>query len=209
MSGIELFAGVTLGDALFAASTLVGTVGQIQQGQAAKAAGQAQAQSAQYQAALQEKSAKSIEQQASEERASAQRASIEQRRQGKLASSRAQTVAAASGAGALDPTIVNIMGDLDTETEYRALTAMYEGEERARGLETEAGLRRAGAAGTRYGGEVARVSGNAAARRSYYGAAGTLLEGGGRLYDRYSSRKPQTLKSKYGYMGPEQMDWYG
>ena len=65
----------------------------------------------------------------------------EQRRQGRLLSSRALAVAAASGAGAGDPTVENIIGDIGAEGEFRALSEMFIGEERARGLEMEADLR--------------------------------------------------------------------
>ena len=203
---LELFTiagtAITAGDVLLAASTLAGVVGGVQQGSAMKAAGQAQYQSSLNQAALAEASAKALEQSAGQERAAAQRAAAEQRRQGRHVSSRAQAVAAASGAGALDPTIVNILGDLDTETEYRALTAMYEGEEKARGMETEAGIRRAGGAADVYAGEAAKRYGGSRARAAYMGATGTLLSGGATLYDRYSNRpKKAPSFDDYGPIG--------
>lgn len=73
-------------------------------------------------------------QSAGQERAKAQRASQEQRRQAALVSSRARAVAGASGGGVTDPTVVDITSELAGEGERRALTAMYEGEDRARGV---------------------------------------------------------------------------
>lgn len=71
---------------------------------------------------------------AGEERAKAQRAAETQRKQAALVSSRARAVAGASGGGSSDPTLVDIISDIGSEGEYRAMTAMYEGEDRARGI---------------------------------------------------------------------------
>lgn len=75
------------------------------------------------------------------ERASAQRDAMEQQRQARLLESRALAVAAASGGGASDPTVVNTIANIAGEGEYRALTALYNGEEQALGLEAEATAR--------------------------------------------------------------------
>src|SRR3990167_6597653 len=189
-SGISTAGGATgggsnLGDAFQAASTLVGAFGAIQQGQAQRAAGEAQARSFQYQARLRDAQAAGMEQSAGQERAAAQRAAIEQRRQGRFVGSRAQAIAAASGGGALDPSIVNLMGDLGSEADFRAATALYQGEDRARGLEYGAVLQRAAGQGDLYAGEVYRRSGEAAQRRSYLTAAGNIIGGGGKKDDRY------------------------
>jgi len=48
--------------------------------------------------------------------------------------SRAIAVAAASGAGVDDPTIVNLIGDLNAEGEYRVMSRLYVGEDEAEGL---------------------------------------------------------------------------
>ncbi|HUT56425.1 MAG TPA: hypothetical protein VNA25_00965 [Phycisphaerae bacterium] len=80
-------------------------------------------------------------QKAGQTRASAQRDANEKRRQGRLLSSKAQTRAAASGGDAGSPDISVIMGDIGAEAEYRALTEMFIGEEKALGLEDSAALR--------------------------------------------------------------------
>jgi hypothetical protein len=71
---------------------------------------------------------------AGQERARAQRVAAEQRRQATLVSSRARAVAGASGGGVTDPTVTNITAELAGEGEYRALSALYEGNDRANGI---------------------------------------------------------------------------
>lgn len=137
-----------------AAATGLQMVGQIQQGKAANKA-------AQYQA-------KQLEVNAGQARASSQRVAQDRRRQAALLASRGQAVGASSG-GVLDPSTVNIISDIDAEGEYGALTALYQGEEVARGNIAQAGA-------TRYGGKVAKKQG-------YYDAIGT----GGSFFAKYGS----------------------
>lgn len=75
---------------------------------------------------------------AGQERATAQRAAIEERRRAGLLESRARAVAAKSGGGVSDPSVIDLIGDISAEGEYRALTRMYEGETAAQSLELEA-----------------------------------------------------------------------
>lgn len=91
--------------------------------------------------------ARQQEQKAGQERAAAQREAQENRRQGQIMISRAQALMGGSGTdeGALDS-----IGDIAAEGEYRALTSLYEGEERGLGREMQAsGLRMEGDAGRR------------------------------------------------------------
>lgn len=115
--------------------------------------------------------ANQLDEQAGLDRASSQRQAIEERRGARLANSRTLALAAASGGGADDPTIVNRMADIDAEGEYRALTALYEGEETARGKEAQAKANRRAAKATKTAG--------------YLKAAGSILGAGSSLYDRY------------------------
>lgn len=130
-----------------------------------------------------------MEQQAGQERAASQRAAIAQRKQGNLVSSRARAVAAASGGGALDPTVMDIMSGIEGEADYRTALALYEGDERAKGLEYGGVLQRAGAAGDVYAGQVANQAAQSAANRSYMSAAGTLAKGAAGIDDRFSRRR--------------------
>lgn len=139
------------------ASTAISAVGTIAQGNAARAAGN-------YQAAQ-------LNQQAGQERAIAQRNAIEQRHKATLANSRALAVAAAGGGGASDPTVNNIMGDITGQGEYNALSALYTGEERARGMNMQA--------------DVARLEGKQARSASLLKAGTTILGAGSTLADRF------------------------
>lgn len=119
-----------------------------------------------------------LDAQAGRERATSQRAAMEQRRQSRLLASRAIAVGAATG-GALDPTVLNIISRLEGEGEYRALSALYEGEEEAIGLENQAAARRREAKNVKKGGLLK--------------AAGTIIGAGSDIVTRAG-----TMKAKYG-----------
>ncbi|RWL14888.1 MAG: hypothetical protein EOR57_31575 [Mesorhizobium sp.] len=89
--------------------------------------------------------AQQLEMKAKEETAAAQREALDKRREGAIINSRAQALAAASGAGAGTdaPTIVKLMGKTAGEAEYNAGTSMYGGLSRAAGLRDSAKGRRA------------------------------------------------------------------
>lgn len=74
-------------------------------------------------------------QQAGQTRATAQREAEAERRKGEYASSRAQAVQAAGGADPDSFTSVTNETNLVGQGEYGALTAMFNGEEKARGLD--------------------------------------------------------------------------
>ena len=172
-------------------------------GKAQAAAGEAQARASEYQATLRNAQATAMEQSAGQERAAAQRGAIEQQRQGRLVGSRAQAISAASGGGALDPSIVNLMGDLGSEADFRAATALYQGEDTARGLEYSAVLQRAAGQGDLYAGEVYRRAGEAARNRSYLSAAGNVVGAAGKMYGMGSMSPSNTLASGGGTGGLE------
>ncbi len=149
--------------------------------EALQAAGQAEQEAALARSKALEHQAAQGRQQAGQERATAQRSASEQRRQGRLLASRALARAAASGAGAGDPTVENIIGDIGAEGEFRALSEMFIGEERALGLETQADLRIFEAGQERRAGAIARRAGvraGAAARSASRGTAFAQILGG-------------------------------
>ncbi len=115
--------------------------------------------------------ASQLEAQAGLERASSQRQAIDEKRQARLASSRALAVAAASGAGADDPTVVNAIAGIEGEGEYRALTALYNADQEALGMEAQAKANRRAAKATKTAGLLK--------------GAGTILSAGSSLYDRF------------------------
>lgn len=102
---------------------------------------------------------------AGQDRATSQRAANEERRRARLLESRARAVAAKSGAGVSDPTVINLMADLSAEGEYRALTRMYEGETGAQSLETYATQRKRATRGQ----SIATVLSSASTFASKYG----------------------------------------
>ena len=149
-------AGGGLGTLLSLGSAAIGGVAQIQAGNQAAAAGRF--------AAEQQRS------QAQQERASAEREGAEERRQGRLLQSKARAAGAASGGG-MD---VNALGDIASESERRALTAIWGGEERARGLET--------------GAQVSVLEGEQRRKASRIEGFGTMLSSGASWYSNYAPR---------------------
>ena len=111
-----------------------------------------------------------LDQMAGTERASSQRTAAEQRRQARLLQSKALAAGAATG-GANDPTVVNIIANLEGEGEYRALTALYEGEEKARSDEMQAAAKRKEAKNTKRAGLIT--------------AGAKVLEGASTMYGKY------------------------
>lgn len=152
MSGLELLAiaGIAGAGAQMAGS-LVSAAGQRQAGEAAM-------EDAQFEATQ-------LEQQGREEFAASQRDALERRREGVLANSRAQAVAAASGGGAgVDaPTIVRLMSGISQRAEYGAQSALYGGEQRRAGAYTQAG--------------ATRRTGRSQQRGYNMSAAGTIFSG--------------------------------
>ena len=168
-----------MAEALLIASAAVSTVGTLmasgEAASAAKAEGKANDSLAKYQAAQ-------LEYKAGQERAVSQKRAIEERRKATRAGSRARAVAAASGAGASDPTVMDILAVLRGEGDYNAGVALYEGEETAKGLEEQAMV-------TRAEGKYAKQAGSYRAksirRAGYMEAAGNLIKGGSTYYSKY------------------------
>lgn len=98
---------------------------------------------------------------------------MEERRQGRLAVSRAQAVAAANGGNLADPTFVNVAGDLGAESEYRALARLYEGETAAQSDEQVAA--------------IAKREGRAAKVKGFFAAGSTVLSGITTMREKYGT----------------------
>lgn len=108
---------------------------------------------------------------AGQERAASQRTAAEQLRAARLAQSRLQALAMGGGT---DVGVVNLAAGIAGEGEYRALTALYEGEERAKGME--------------YGADVARAEGKDAKRAGTIGAFTSILSGVGSMYEKFGAQ---------------------
>lgn len=146
--------------AMMIAGTVLSAGGSIYQGTKAKKAADSEAAQLEYAAGQQ--------------RAASQRTAEEQRRQARLAISRTQAVA---GGGGSDQTVVDLVGDMAGEGELRALTALYEGDDRAFGMERQA--------------EARRREGKAARTAGYTRAVASVLRGG----------EDRSMFAKYGKGG--------
>jgi len=131
---------------------------------------------------------------AGREIAASQRVAAEERRQSELVASRALAVAASSGAGVTDPTVVRLIAQTKGEGVYRANLALYEGETRARQLRLQA-------VGLNIEGSNAILEGDT--RDMAYRARGrsSVIRTAGSLFARYGgegpSSKPPTGESEF------------
>ena len=151
--------------ALSVAGTVISAIGAIQQGQAAKSA-------AEFEAAQ-------LKQKAQVERAAGQRKAFAERRKGDLAQSTLLARAAAGGAGAADPTIINLGAGIEEESELQAYNEFFIANNRAAGMEDQA--------------KAAIMTGKAKQAQGYATALGGVLSGGMSAYEKYAA-----LSSKYG-----------
>ena len=108
----------------------------------------------------------------------------EQRKAAALLASKALANAAASGASASDPDVVNIISDIYAEGAYRSALALYEGEEQARSYDISATARRLGAESFA---QARQAEGQSIARASNLSMFSTLLRGSSSLLERYGS----------------------
>ena len=120
----KLIASAGVGTILQGAGAAIGAIGSIKAGKSQQAA-------ANYQAAQLDAAAKT-------ESASAQRVAQEERRQKELVLSRARAVGAASGGGQ----DIGLLGAIEEDGELRALTALWEGDEAAKGRRAQASASR-------------------------------------------------------------------
>ncbi len=167
-AGSAAFSAFEMADTIGSMASTIGTIGQVagtvMSAVGARNAGIAANQEADYRA-------QEAHIQAGQELAASQRSSIEQIRQMRLVESRGQALAASSGAGALDPSVVDIMGDLETQGRYKAAVAGYEGQDKAANLDNQATL-------DRFSGGQAEKAGNIK-------AVSTLMSGASDLWTKY------------------------
>jgi len=116
--------------------------------------------------------------------AAGQMDAAEQRRQGQLIQSRAQALAAASGAGAVDPSVVHIMGQNAGEIALRANIALYKGEEQARMLRMQA-------AAEGHSAGLAIEAGENKANAFEMAGRSALFKGAGSLFTKYGFGQPK------------------
>lgn len=158
--------------AIAIAGTAISAVGSIAQGGAQSGAMRAQAQQSDYQA-------KVLQQNAGQARATSQAQAVVERRNAAYAMSRARAVAAASGGGATDPTVVNVEAKIGQQGEYNALSRLYSGEEAARGMEGEASLKQYEATQYETGADTSMATGMIGAVGQALSGTSSLMKGGG------------------------------
>jgi hypothetical protein len=140
-------------------------------GEAARVTGQRRNVAAQFEA-------QQLEQQAGQVVAASQRDAREERRKADLVASRALALAAASGGGASDPTVVRIIAGIAGEGSYRASVSLYRGEDQARRL-------RMGAKARRYEGAAAEDIGLREEAGHEIAGTAALFSGSSTLAGRY------------------------
>lgn len=161
---------------LAVASTVLNYQASQAQGQAAQQIGQRRQQAANFQASQ-------LDVNAGQAQAEGQVAAINQDRNTSLTLSRARAVAAASGGGASDPTVINLMAQIAGEGEYRANVARYQGDTQARSMREQASA-------LRYGGDMAVADAQTANQGAQLKGVTSLISGAANVYD---------MGKKYGW----------
>lgn len=140
--------------------------------------------------------AEQLDQQAGQVVAASQRDALEEKRKADLAASRAIALAAASGGGVSDPTVVNIIAGLKGEGAYRSAVAIYRGADQARKLRMGASAKRYEGAVAEEGATMEAASYETLAVASAFQTAGSLAEPVSSLYKKYGGGGPTS--SGYG-----------
>lgn len=87
--------------------------------------------------------AKELEKEGARQRSERQRVALNERERAERVMSRQTAVAANSGAGVYNPTVLDLMADVAAEGDYRQGVALAQGESALRGYQDKAALRRA------------------------------------------------------------------
>lgn len=171
-----------LAPSLQIASTILSAGGQIAKGEGYAAIGARRQ-------ALSEFEAKQLETEAEGARGIGMRNAATIALNTQVVNSLALARAAASGGGASDPTVLNILAQTSGESAYRKSLAMYEGEAQAR-------LDMMRAAAVRYEGATAASDAEVAQNQANMAAFSTVLSGGAKtmsMYQKYWAGTNDTL----------------
>lgn len=152
-------------------------------------AGRAERQAAAFEAAQ-------LRESAGQAQAAGQYAAADAALRSKLVASRALAVAAASGGGASDPTVVSAIAGVAGEGAYRQALALYQGDERARELLTSADA-------AEYRGAVRASGQGRAAIGDVVNAGASAVAGGARTRSLLRDYQGSSLRTKYGGEGPQ------
>jgi hypothetical protein len=119
--------------------------------------------------------------------AASHRDAEEERRNAMLAYSRALALAGSQGGSVDDPTMVNLLGDINAEGEYRVLSTLYSGKVAASDMESQA--------------QIIQNEGKAAKKSGQLKAASTILSSIGSIYGAGAMGKGIPDYAKYGGVG--------
>lgn len=156
---------------IMAAGTILSSAGQVTAGKASASEGLAQQQASNYQAAQ-------LTQAAGQARATSTAQVENEAQQTALTQSTLRARAAASGAGGMsDPTVANLSATVAGRGEYNALSALFTGEEKARGLETQSALDIYQGQQQAQAGKIKQNAANIGALTSLFSGGGSLLSG--------------------------------
>lgn len=171
-----------IGPALSVAGTLLDMGGKQAQGADAQARANAAAANSRVAA---EYEARQFDYLAGQAKATSQLEAYQQRHAAALLASKSLANAAASGAGASDPTVVDLISQIYSEGAYRSALALYQGEEQARSYSVAAQARRLGGESAA---TAAIATGNSIASASNLSMFSTLIQGGSSLFSKYGSQ---------------------
>jgi len=149
-----------------------------------------------------------LRQNAGQAQASAQRQAADITQQTQLVTSRALAVAAASGGGASDPTVVDLIARDAARGAYLRSVALYGGEDRARALEGEANVRQ-------YEGKVAERNAFLEGGLEAAGGATSLMRTeshGASLFAKFGQGAPTASPLAVGggdVSGSDTFSWHG
>lgn len=169
---------------LAGAGTALSAFGQLQQGQGYLEHGMIQNAAAQF-------AAEQLRQNANAVLASTQRSAQDIGRNAQYVMSTQLARAAASGGGASDPTVMNLIARTAGETSYRQQVALYSGEAKAREMQISA------AAAEWSGAAELRVA-QRASTSADISAASTVAGGGVSLFEKYGRKGPGSVSANDG-----------
>lgn len=132
----------------------------------------------------------------------AQRGAEEELRRARIVQSRGLAVAAASGGGVSDPTVVRMLGRVAGEGAYRAATVLYSGEESARVMRMQADA-------ANYEGEISAQASEAQAKAARLAGGGGLFKSAVSLYSKYGGPNPPGSGSTGLMAGTSSIDEFG
>ena len=155
-------------------------LGMVKGKQGAKAASKGAKSAARANATAKQFEAEQLRVNAGQQIAAGQAAAFEQERQARLVASGQLARAAASGAGASDPTINTLISRTAKEGSYRAAVALYQGEDAARQM-------RMAAAGKDYEAAAGIEAGETQAQAYKLAGQAAILKGGASLFAKYGA----------------------